>query len=1294
MAGAWRTISVALTANTTGYTAGLRSAAGQTKAFESQTTKATDRAGGAWRKLGIVAKGTGLAIGLAMFEAGRSAVEFEARMRNVNSISGLGEQRLANLSKQVIGLSRVFPQSANTLAEGLYEIASSGFQGAKGMTVLTASAKAASAGLTTTDNAAKAITATLNAYGLEASDAQFVSDALFQTVNLGVVNFEELTGVIGDVVGTAAAAGQGIDEVGQAIATMTLSGISASESGTSLNRLLQAMIDPSDALKEQFSSLGYESGALALEQDGLAGVVDKLTGASEGNIETLLKWFPEIRAARGALALMNNEGAIYKKTIDGWAEAHSQSGATQRAFAEQMKSTKAQLTLLFNGLRASGIELGTKFLPYIQGAIDTLQKLGSVALPFARDRFEELGDVGENLRAIIEEIVDWAGEAAMTLGEMGGGIVLGALAGLTTGLANVSGFLADHPVLIRAITSALIVLAAVKTWDAMISGAQTFALHAMYAWDALASSRVGTAMAGLNNAGRSLKDLASGAQGAGAGIKAGLGGAVAAIGPATVAIVAITAAVSAYQSAVSSAKSAASDYWSPLTQDIDTSNINQVGDSLIDARDKLASLERQADNLRNKGPVGWTVNVVQNITPWGNDVENLKRKIDEGKASIEELERLRENYQKNTKAVRDETGLTNKDVEKLANQVGVNLTDAYAKTEAGRLEMVKLAKTHELVAKEATKSGLTIDEALSLPDEELQKIVDATAKMDAFVSETGLLGPTVTSAAGMTSEAFTGMADDAQKFIESVGQSFADYGNIVGSFGDQTEVTGGEITKFYDTHIAKTEAFSDNVAAAVKAGYDPQLIARVLQAGPEQAAPFLESLVANQSDTFVGMVNNAEDALRDLNQQAVEMARLTNIAIEELGSDGAAKLDEAMKISQTIARLGGEATADELAKELGMGVKEVAFISALYGIALKDGINPLLAGIGAPLVQVGRAAVGRVGGTQARPAAEGGYIDPAEYGDTHRDSVPAVLMPGEVVVRRDSVRRFGTRNLLDLNAGRVPAGWKVPGFASGGMVQAEDGSWVRSSFYANSTRGPDGSMIPRGFGSASSVPKPPDVSRHGNMVGKAGAETMAYEYAKVVDYVKKMEMALAAASAGSGAKGLDPKFLANFNQWNAALGNKFSIGSGWRSSKQQAVLYDRWLRRVPGQAQAAPPGRSNHEKGLAIDHVPSTHTARDEAMAGLFGLKYPMSFEPWHIEPMWAARGGLVPYGSYDRGGYLPKGLSLAYNGTGAPEPVGHGVGDVMVKVYIGNQQLDGRIDYRVGVNNERVATELRKGRR
>jgi hypothetical protein len=40
-------------------------------------------------------------------------------------------------------------------------------------------------------------------------------------------------------------------------------------------------------------------------------------------------------------------------------------------------------------------------------------------------------------------------------------------------------------------------------------------------------------------------------------------------------------------------------------------------------------------------------------------------------------------------------------------------------------------------------------------------------------------------------------------------------------------------------------------------------------------------------------------------------------------------------------------------------------------------------------------------------------------------------------------------------------------------------------------------------------------------------------------------------------------------------------------------------------------------------------------------------------EPGGYAAGGMIPFGSYDSGGYLPKGFSVAFNGTGKPEPVG-----------------------------------------
>jgi hypothetical protein len=96
---------------------------------------------------------------------------------------------------------------------------------------------------------------------------------------------------------------------------------------------------------------------------------------------------------------------------------------------------------------------------------------------------------------------------------------------------------------------------------------------------------------------------------------------------------------------------------------------------------------------------------------------------------------------------------------------------------------------------------------------------------------------------------------------------------------------------------------------------------------------------------------------------------------------------------------------------------------------------------------------------------------------------------------------------------------------------------------------------------------------------------------------------------------LQPQFAAKLNALVAASGGRVKVGSGWRSYTEQAALYDRWVRRVPGQAPAAKPGTSKHETGEAADLV---YTGDGRAWAhdnaARFGLRFPLGYEPWHIE--------------------------------------------------------------------------------
>jgi secretion/DNA translocation related TadE-like protein len=101
------------------------------------------------------------------------------------------------------------------------------------------------------------------------------------------------------------------------------------------------------------------------------------------------------------------------------------------------------------------------------------------------------------------------------------------------------------------------------------------------------------------------------------------------------------------------------------------------------------------------------------------------------------------------------------------------------------------------------------------------------------------------------------------------------------------------------------------------------------------------------------------------------------------------------------------------------------------------------------------------------------------------------------------------------------------------------------------------------------------------------------------------------ALAAGGTEGLQPWFVTRLACLFGRVPGIDTI-SGFRTRAQQAALY----RAKPDLA--APPGHSNHEIGLAADLGYESQAAEDAAhrAAPSCGLRFPMSYEPWHVEPV------------------------------------------------------------------------------
>ena len=349
-------------------------------------------------------------------------MDFDSAMRNVNSISQLSEENFKKLKLEVRGLFGDKPiQDAAALANGLYDIASSGFEGAAGLTVLKASAIAATAGVSDTATASKAITGVLNAYGKAASEAGDVSDILFQTVNKGVVTFGELAGGIGPVIATASAAGISFEEVGAAIATLTKGGIPAAEAMTSLSGIITQFLSPADALKIALKDAGHESGLALLQTEGLEGAIKFLNEATGGSAAKMAELVPEIRGMRGALSLGRQEGKAFAEDLESIGNASNRAGAAGKAFAEQSKSDAVQAQIAANKFKDSMIALYESTASVRATVLKVLNMVAGAVSKLA-DGFSKLPEPVKFVVVGIIALLAVVGPLLMMLGGMAHGI--------------------------------------------------------------------------------------------------------------------------------------------------------------------------------------------------------------------------------------------------------------------------------------------------------------------------------------------------------------------------------------------------------------------------------------------------------------------------------------------------------------------------------------------------------------------------------------------------------------------------------------------------------------------------------------------------------------------------------------------------------------------------------------------------------------------------------------------------------------------------------------------------------
>lgn len=306
----------------------------------------------------------------------KGASDFQNGMAKMSTLFDTSQVSVQKLSKEFLNLSNETGKSAVELTEAGYQALSASVPVEKLGSFIRTSANMAKVGFTDTATSVDLLSTAVNAYGLEADQADNIANKLVNTQNLGKTSVNELASSMGKVIPTAAGMNVNLDQLCTMYTLMTKQGIATAESTTYMNSMLNELgdsgTDVGKVLKEKtgksFQDLmkdGKTTGdALKILKD-----YSKETGTAFNEL-----WSSQ-EAGKAAMALLNDSAGDFNETMGSMANVADLVGQG----LEKMNTPSAKMAKALNRIKNSGIELGSVLLttvaPYVEQFTKKVEEL-------------------------------------------------------------------------------------------------------------------------------------------------------------------------------------------------------------------------------------------------------------------------------------------------------------------------------------------------------------------------------------------------------------------------------------------------------------------------------------------------------------------------------------------------------------------------------------------------------------------------------------------------------------------------------------------------------------------------------------------------------------------------------------------------------------------------------------------------------------------------------------------------------------------------------------------------------
>lgn len=315
------------------------------------------------------------AIGAASYAVKTSVQEFarfQTQAYQVGNITSATSEQIAGFSHQILQLPPALGNSTD-LMKGMYQAISAGIPKDNALEFIVQNAKAAKGNLAEMATTVKGSAAIMNAYNLDVSQTTDVLDAMVRTVDLGVLNFSELSENIGKGMSVAKAAGISYEELLSGLAALTRGGLSVEEAMTALRNISLAVIKPQEEATKTAAALGIELNRSAIQSKGFVNWMTEL-GEKVGDSETAItSLFGNIRGLNGALQFTSESGG--QMLVDIFDQMNDRAGRTEENFDRVSTSLAERWSQMTAAIHKSAVMFGETVEPILSGVLKGVTNL-------------------------------------------------------------------------------------------------------------------------------------------------------------------------------------------------------------------------------------------------------------------------------------------------------------------------------------------------------------------------------------------------------------------------------------------------------------------------------------------------------------------------------------------------------------------------------------------------------------------------------------------------------------------------------------------------------------------------------------------------------------------------------------------------------------------------------------------------------------------------------------------------------------------------------------------------------